>query len=456
MKHLTNICVALMLILLIPLTSMGVDRADGRDTPPWEHFSDPVLTELVEKGLTNNPSLNAAKARIEMAEAQARAALAPLHPSVTAEGSYALRSYNTRGMPVDFSSIPGASEPPNHSQALGAYLKAQYLVDVTGRHYRQRQAALKEAAASADDADAIATLLATQIVQTYYDVITGKMRVGLVEEQVANDQKFLDLIEIQYKAGQASSLDVLQQRQKLKGMRSQLPLVHSFLEISKRQLATLIGEDNIEKLPNLPNDLPTVNSFSGVSTADVLLDAKPELRAAQIRIKAAEDQIQSTKRTLMPTLALSAQVGYEMLRITNNQHGEQWSVGALLSIPLYQLGTLAALDTNRAAKRSAEFTLEDNLLKARSQVSISQKREEEQANYLGALNEQIKDAEQLVKEATKRYLAGLSPYLNVLTANAAYQGNQLSIIQARRDLISARIYLLSALGGDWTRNIARE
>jgi NodT family efflux transporter outer membrane factor (OMF) lipoprotein len=456
MKHLVIDVASLTAVLLLSLSALGADRVDVKKTPLWEHFNDPVLTELVEKGLANNPGISAAKARIEMAEAQAEVALAPLHPSITAEGSYAVRSFNTRSIGLDLSSMPGASEPPNYSQSLGAYLKAQYLVDITGRHYRQRQASLKEAAASADDADSIAMMLATQIVQTYYDVVSAKMRTALIEKQVENDQKLLDLIMIQFRAGQVSSLDVLQQRQKLKGMRSQLPLVHSFIEISKQQLATLIGEDNPENLPVLPDDLPVFGGAPGESSADGLLDAKPELRAAQTRIEAAEDQIRSTRRALLPTLALSAQVGYDMTRLTENRHGEQWSVGALLSVPLYQKGSLAALGQIRAAKRSAEFTLEDNLLKARAQVANSRKAEEEQAKYLAALNTQVADAEQLVKEATKRYMAGLSPYLNVLTANAAYQGNQLSIIQARRDLVSARINLLSAFGGDWTRNLVKD
>jgi outer membrane protein, multidrug efflux system len=456
MKHWIIKVAPLIAVLFSPLSALGADGVDRNETPMWEHFNDPVLTELVEKGLANNPGINAAKARIEMAQAQASAALAPLHPSITAEGSYAMRSFNTRSMGLDLSTMPGASAPPDYSQSLGAYLKAQYMVDITGRHYRSRQAALKEAAASADDADGVAMMLATQTVQTYYDVVSAKMRTALIEEQVENDQKLLDMIMIQFKSGQSNSLDVLQQRQKLKGMQSQLPLVHSFIEISKQQLATLIGEANPERLPALPADLPVFGSTSGESSAELLLDAKPELRAAQTNIEAAEDQLRSTRRALLPTLALSAQVGYEMTRLSDNQHGEQWSVGAMLSIPLYQKGSLAALEQIRAAKRSAEFTLEDNLLKARALVANSQKTEEEQFKYLAALRTQIEDAKQLVKEATKRYMAGLSPYLNVLTANAAYQGNQLSIIQARRDLVSARINLLSAFGGDWTRNLVKD
>jgi outer membrane protein, multidrug efflux system len=50
-------------------------------------------------------------------------------------------------------------------------------------------------------------------------------------------------------------------------------------------------------------------------------------------------------------------------------------------------------------------------------------------------------------------MAGLSSYLNVLTANDVLQLNQLNLIQAERNLLSARISLLEALGGDWTKNL---
>jgi NodT family efflux transporter outer membrane factor (OMF) lipoprotein len=444
-------------LLLLPATPHAADKAPPGDTALWEHFHDPVLTELVERGIAANPGIDAAKARIEMVEAQARAALAPLHPSVSAEGAYNLRNYSTRGIRIP--EIPGmtTTEPPNYMQAADAYLKAQYMVDITGRYYRQRQAALKEVEASGDDADAIAKLLATQIVQTYYDVISAKMHVTLIKEQIQNDKKLLELVMAQFNAGQVSSLDVLQQRQKLDGKRSQLPLAISFLEISRQTLATLLGEEKTDTLPLLPDDLPEIGASPGAVDTETLLAGQPELRAAQTRIEAADDQVHSAKRALMPSLALSGQVGYEMIRIGDTQHGESWSLGALLSIPLYQGGANhATLAQARASRRAAEFNLKDSLLKAKAQVTNSLRSEQEQANYLEALTEQFKASEQTVQESTKHYLAGLSTYLNVLTANAAYQGNQLSLIQARRDLISARINLLSALGGDWTKNLARD
>jgi len=80
--------------------------------------------------------------------------------------------------------------------------------------------------------------------------------------------------------------------------------------------------------------------------------------------------------------------------------------------------------------------------------------EEELDERLAALERQLEAAVAVAEESRARYAAGLTPYLTVLTAVNARQQAELTLLQARRERIDARIRLHEALGGRWTANLA--
>ena len=125
--------------------------------PYWEQFNDSALNELVERGLSGNFDVEAAKHRIAQAEAVARQTLAPLLPSVSAEAGWSLRPFDSVGLGVSTPTTPNIpsddAEDPAVIHSVSTVLSARYLVDITGRYYTTRQASLLDAAASQADAE---------------------------------------------------------------------------------------------------------------------------------------------------------------------------------------------------------------------------------------------------------------------------------------------------------------
>ncbi len=430
----------------------------SRDNFPWEQFNDSVLKDLVEKGLADNPGIKAAKERIAIARAGSRSALAPLLPSVSAEGMYAISSYDKSLMGMNLPSVPGmtpSTSDVSYSQTFTATLKAQYLIDITGRYYKNREAALKDAEAQIEDAKMASAVLATQIMQTYYDVVSAQARVELIEYQIENNSNLLKLVMAQFKRGIANALDVLQQKQQLHGKEAQLPLAKTFLNISKRELATLAGLDSVAQLPDITDKMPQIGKGPYKVDFKDIDNLRPDLRAAKERIDAYKNRTDSAKRALAPTLAISGQYGFKAIKVTDQNHGDIWNAGAVLNVPLFMGGiNHANLDKARAATRSAVFALEDTRRKAITRIENSIEKELRQKEYLKALVNQYNAARQTVNESKKRYVAGLSTYLNVLAATGSLHLNELALIQAQRDLLKARINLLSSIGGNWTQKLS--
>jgi multidrug efflux system outer membrane protein len=434
------------------------------ETPFWQSFDDPVLSALVKRGISGNFDIEAARNRMVQAEAVARQMLAPLLPSVTAEAGYNLTPYNNvgQGLAIDLPPDQMASFPMATGQgdteirhSISAVVKASYLVDITGRNYTARQAALQDTAASRADAETQAANLAFLITQVYFDAVAAQKRLALVEEQITTNEALLELVEARLDRGSANALDVLQQRQQLEATKSQLPLVQSLLATSRNQLAVLTGTVSVADLPPIGDRMPELVGEPEVGDPARLLSARPELRAETARLEAAEQRKKSAFRTLLPTLALSGQVGYTGNYIDQYDDGETWSLGALLSVPLYEGGrNHAALDQARAGVASAVNTRRQAALGAVEEVQSALARDRAQRAYYETLLRQQEASKLAFQEARERYLVGLIDYLNVLVTLASHQQLQLSEVQAYHDLVLSRAGLLKALGGDWTKQIA--
>jgi outer membrane protein, multidrug efflux system len=350
-----------------------------------------------------------------------------------------------------------SQDTPNYMQTAAAKLVASYQLDISGRYHKARAAALREVSASKEDVQSLGMSIVTLIVQNYYDIVAANRRIELLEEQVENYEKLLQLVVAQFDVGSASSLDVLQQRAQLESKKSQLPLARTIVESAKIQLAALLNTQ-IESLPEMPSMLPRLGDTPAIENETQLrrrlMMGQPALRAAQIRLDALKLKEISARRALYPTLGLLGAVGYQWKRVDDWINNETWQIGATLTVPIYMGGAnRAGIRQAEAATVSAEYALEDSLLQSRTRVFAARERERAQKEYLDALRAQTETLELTVQEATRKYMAGLSNYLNVLTANDVLQLNQLNVVQAERNLLSARVSLLEALGGDWTQNL---
>jgi outer membrane protein, multidrug efflux system len=428
------------------------------EKPYWEVFNDSELNALVERGLAGNFDLKAAQERIVQADAIARQVKAPLLPTVSAEAGYTLTPYDTVGMgisiPAPMAAAGDSGDDPSVVHSLQATLKASYMVDITGRSTLNHRAALGDAAAGWLDAESQAAALVSRIVSTYFSVCQAKVQVAIVKEQIETNHAFLEVVEARFDAGATTAVDLLQQRQQLDSAKARLPLVQMIQETSRQQLAVLIGESDISKLPDIPARLPEFGPLPPTGVPKRLLTARADLRARRIRIQNLMIREKSAFRALLPVLSLGGQVGFKMNYAEEMDHGETWSLSALISVPLYQGGSnYAALESARAATRTEIFQMHQAAVNAVGEVESAVTMARLQEENLTTIEQQLETSRITFEEARKRYVVGLSDYLTVLTVLAAYQQIQVSKVQAELDLLKTRIALMNALGGEWTQQL---
>lgn len=435
----------------VPMPEKFSDSGEVGATPDrwWEAFEDAELTRLVDRALRENLDVRRAWFRLDQSRALAREAGAPLWPEVSIDAG------RTRSRNLAFPTNDKAVV--SHSSRYNVAADASYEIDLWGKIRSRKSAAKEDVSASREDLESTAFVLSADVADLWYSIAELKARRKLLDEQLKVGQTFLDLVELRFNQGQATAVDVHQQRQQVAATRSEIPLVESSLATSQHGLAVLLGEAPRAKVADVRSTLPALPALPGTGLPGELLTRRPDVRAAQHRVRAADYRVGAAIADRFPSFRLSGQMG--LLAATPQElfANWMWSIVTSLATPVIDGGRRRAeVDRTEAVTKELVLSYGRVILNAMREVEDALSLERHQRDYLKQIADRIEIARENLRESRRRFLNGLSDYLPVLTALQSLQSLERTQIQAQRDLISYRIQLYLALGGGaWTKDLKR-
>jgi NodT family efflux transporter outer membrane factor (OMF) lipoprotein len=422
----------------------------------WREFGDPALEATIDRALAGNFDLEGLRAVQRQSEAAAMATFSPLVPTVSANAQATLAPIDSLG----FGFIPpGAGGPEDPSAPKNYYngtatLDAQWGLDVFGGNAASWSASRRDAQASRESLDDAARSTVAVVANAYFDVVLAYERVGLVEQQIQTNRELLEVVELRYERGDATALDVLQQKQSLASVEAQLPTVQLLAETTSQRLDVLLGRS--PTTPTAPEaGLPELPERVAMGTPSDLIDHRPDLRAEAERLRSARSRRWSATTAALPTIGVSGKAGVQFIDTAEFQSQTFWNAGISASVPLFGGGrNVGGIRQANAAYDIQRATLSARLLDAIREVETALSQERLRRAAMDAQAAQLEAARNAANTARDQYLEGLTPFLNVQNAIASEQLAEQSLLQARRDVLSARIALYGALGGPWTRDLA--
>lgn len=424
------------------------------------------LEALIDRAFDGNLNLQAAWARVSQAESAVREARAGFFPRV--QGSFEAERTNvpTRiGMGGD----PGA--PPNGPMNTGGSMNngpndfeversatnrftgslgASFELDVWGRLGSRHRAALLDAAGSRRDAEALAISLAAEVAEAWSSIAAQRERRAILARQIETAEDILGLVRRRFEEGFVGAEDVAQQEQQAEAMRGRQILLRGELRTEAFRLAVLLGEAP-GRLPRvaqerLPDPLPLISP----GLPGDLLDRRPDVRAARLRLEAADEMTAAAVADRLPGLRLTANLFDQAETLSNLFSDVFWSVGGAIQQELFAGGRRRA--EILGAEASAEAQLYDygqTLLEAMQEVQSALVSSEQQEAYAASLARQLEYARLAFEANLHRYRQGDAPFLNVLISLQTANNVEIDLLEARARLFSSRIQLWRALGGAW-------
>ena len=197
--------------------------------------------------------------------------------------------------------------------------------------------------------------------------------------------------------------------------------------------------------------LPALPGLPATGVPSDLLQNRPDVRAAQRLVAAADARVGIALANRFPALKLSGTVGYSATSLSGLLDEVLYSITGGLVQPLFMGGALVA-EQDRA-ESLVEERLQDfgqTLLQATTEVENALALEKHESQRVIHLTNQYEQASNALREARARYLAGLSDFLPVLNALDGLQRTEQALLLSQRHERSYRIQLCRALGGGWT------
>jgi NodT family efflux transporter outer membrane factor (OMF) lipoprotein len=410
----------------------------------WEKFGDEKLNSLMEEALVNNLDLEQAFARLAQLEAVYRIVDAQRWPFLNFGGT-ASRDRN-------FSAV-GSSV--GNTYRLSA--TAGYEVDLWQKLKSQSQAAWLDTLSTRENIKTLYLTLTAGLADLYFIAVEQRAQMQLVDVIIDSYTDTVERIEFRYQLGQADALAVYQARQELAVAKQRRPVFEGLLDRTEHAIAVLLGRLPEDDIAGNLETLPELWTILSAGLPADLLQKRPDIEAALLQVEAQDARLAAAIADRFPTINLLGAYGVSWFDFDSITSGHFWSLLASASQPVIDGGRRKAEeDRNRAALQEALAKYRQTVLLAFQEVEDGLSDSRASAKRLKLLKEQESVSDANVRAARDGYFYGINDYLPVLIAERQFFDVQIQVINARRQLITDRISMVRALGGDWMEEYMEE
>ena len=413
------------------------------------YFTDPRLAALINQSLEHNRDLRGALLRTEEARALYGIQRADQFPSLAAQAS------------LDRSRIPGdlnlTGRPIVGSQYQVVLGLGSWELDFWGRVRSLKDAAL-EAYLATDSARRAATLgLIAEVANGYLGLLELDERLALAKLTLASREESLRIFTRRVEVGSTSRLDLTQ----VQALLTQAQALTAQLEQAREaqfQLLTLLAGSPVDLLPLaagqparpglLDDSHQLVELRSGLPSD--LLAQRPDILAAEHRLRAAHANIGVARAAFFPRIALTGAFGTASAEFDGlfKTGSRAWSFSPSITVPLFEGGrlrnNLSLAEVRRdLAVAAYEKTIQTAFREVSDALSARRWLTEQVAIARRALTVQTERA----RLSQLRYDNGASAFLEVLDAQRDLLTAEQQLVQTRRGVLSSGVSLYAALGG---------
>ena len=401
-------------------------------------FNDPLLAQLVREAQENNLDLQVAAAGVEQARALARQAGADLSPGL------GLSLGGERGGRLE--SGTGAA-----SSGYSGGLQASWELDLWGRIRSGAAQATASAEAAAADFKFAQYSVAANTALAYFAIIEANLQTAIAEESLGLLRETLRIVEAQYNEGVASSQDLALTRSDLAAAQDRLIELEGSTREATRSMELLLGRYPSAEL-ELVERLPAVPAPPAAGLPARVLEARPDLVAAEREVAAAFNTVSVARAARLPAVSLTAGLGGVASELTSlvDSTNVSWSAGTSLLAPILDGGRLRENVVIATAQQEAALANYANAaLAAFSDVESALDQGQVLAARQAALEESAAQATEAYRIADLRYREGEVSLIDLLSVQQRVISARSSLVSINRLLLAQRVSLALALGDGW-------
>lgn len=369
------------------------------------------LEDLYKIALQRAEKVKLSEEDVFIAETGKDKALSLLVPKLSTFGSYLSYSDDKRN-------DKGIIIQPREAIAWGVRLDESF--SISGRELTALSISKENILKSRYDLHAVKEAYLLRVAYAYYDVLKAKKSLDIAEANLERLTKYRQAAEKRLKIGEVTKTVLLRADGELSGAKSDHVRATNFLELARAVLVRIAGIEMDFKLKETSltdMKIPSLSFFR-----ERALSERADLKSLEIQKKMAEEQVQFTKGSYWPTLALSGvYAAADQSPAPQTLNKESIYGGVSINFPLFEGGLrMAEVKEARAKERQSDLMYEDLKKSVEVEVQGAYLDIITQKGVLAFLEDQLSFAKDNYRAITKQFEFGLSESIEVMDANTLF------------------------------------
>ena len=400
----------------------------------WQEFNDSYLNSLVSTALENNADILIAYQNIKKAEAYSRQSKSFLFPSISAVGTI------DKGKPDTNTNL--------NINSLAANLS--YEIDLFGKIKNTNKVALSRLNMVKNTADTIKIAVASRVVIAYFHLLALQQNLIIAQKILTNQQNMHLLLQAQYREGDLEKIVLDEAKKDLIEIKRQKIDLEKQVAIQKNSLNVLVGKSPHEIIEA---KVDTSKSFLDITVPkiiavmpDQLLAQRPDIIAAEQKLRAANYNIGAVKADYLPDISLNTMIGVSNSRLASgNVNG--WDANMGFSMPIIDFGRIdAKIRLAKAEKEIALLQYLQTVREAVGEVLDSMKLVQIAARDIDLVKSSDIAMRSYNNIMQTKYKIGKITQIAALTAKQKYLAEHMKLIQSKNNQLIAAVMLSQAFG----------
>jgi len=434
-------------------TTTATTTADsaGIAALPWKDlFADPTLQQLIDSAIVKNYDMQLAIKNIESARLTYRQSRLGYYPQVdlNVTASTARPSDNS----LNGKSL-GAFLGSKHVEDYSANVGLSWEVPIWGKIENQKAAALASYLQTEEARKAVQTNIVASVSQGYYNLLMLDAQLAIAHRNLSLNDSTLNIIRLQYNAGQVTALGVQQAEAQEKVAAALVPQLEQEILLQENALSILAGQlpANIARNTTLEQVPIREDISTGIPTA--MVSRRPDVRSNELALTVANANVGIAKANMYPSLTITATGGLNSFKASNwfNIPASLFgTVGGGITQPLFRRRELRTqFELAKIDREKSVIQFRQSVLVAVGEVSDALGRIEKLKEQQTIVASRVNTLQQATTNANMLFRNGLATYLEVITAQSNVLQSELELASLKREQLDAVVGLYKSLGGGW-------
>lgn len=404
----------------------------------WDIYTDTTLQSLIRITLQNNKELKIAEAKVKEMAARKRIDTANFFPQINGNVYTQKEALNYGG------------DNYKNDPEVGLKAALSWEIDLWGNLRWANDEGKAQVLESIENQRAVTISLIARVAQDYYELVALDNELSIVKQTLKARKEGMRLAKLRFEGGLTSETSYQQAQVEYARTATHIPVLERDISMMENEIAYLTGDLDFKvKRTKISKDLIGIESLP-VGLPSTLLERRPDIKAAEQKLIAANAAVGVAYTNRFPRLTLTAQYGVESDEFSNLFKSPMYFLSGALLGPLFDMGKRqSAYRAQQHVYEQECYNYEKTVMNAFTETRNAIVAFNKTKDIYESMSQLEKSSKTTMELAQLQYINGVIGYIDVLDAQRSYFDAQVGLSNAIRDKQLALVRLYKALGGGW-------